>query len=245
MRPWFSVALVLATAACEAPPRADVLIYTRTLGYRHADAIAAGAVELPRRLAEAGLSAEVTEDPAAFTPAGLADRRAVVFLYTSGNHVLDAGGKAALEAFVARGGGWVGLHSAADTEYAWPFYQQLVVAPFESHPAIQTATVDVVDRDHPATVGLPAGRWTAEDEWYNFARDPAAVPGVRVLATLDETTYTGGTMGTSHPIIWAHETLGGRVLYSGLGHVATRWQEPEFADHVVRAIAWSARGTGP
>ena len=38
------------------------------------------------------------------------------------------------------GGGYVGVHAAADTEYDWPFYGNLVGAYFASHPAIQQAT---------------------------------------------------------------------------------------------------------
>jgi type 1 glutamine amidotransferase len=135
----------------------------------------------------------------------------------------------------------MGLHSAADTEYEWPFYQQLVVAPFSSHPVIQEAAIDLVDPAHPALAGQPSERWIATDEWYDFGRHPRDTPDTHVVATLDETTYQGGLMGADHPIIWTHEALGGRCLYSALGHVATRWQEPRFIDHVVAAIGWVTR----
>lgn len=226
-------------ARVDAPAIAEVLIYTRTLGYRHADAIEAGVATLPARLLGEGLTSEVTEDPAAF--ADLTGRRAVIFFYTSGNDILDPDGKATLEAFVRDGGGWLGVHSAADTEYLWPFYQLLVVAPFFSHPVIQEAAIDIADRAHPAMAVVPEGRWIATDEWYDFGRQPREVAGVRVLATLDETTYEGGLMGADHPIIWAHDDLGGRAFYTALGHVAARWQEPTFVDHVTAAVRWVAR----
>lgn len=215
----------------------SVLIYTRTLGYRHADAIDAAAQVLPGRLETEGISSAWTDDPDVFA-AALPDHRAVFFLYTCGNDILDPAGKADLERFVRGGRGFIGLHSAADTEYLWPFYQALQVAPFESHPVIQAATIDVVDRTHPAMAQLPEPSWSATDEWYNFPRDPGELPTVHVLATLDETSYVGGTMGDHHPIIWEHSELGGRALYSALGHVAERWQDPVFVDHVVGGVRW-------
>lgn len=236
VRCWALVALV--GCGGNATPPAEVLIYTRTLGYRHAEAITRGTDVLPTRLAAIGITAEVTEDPAMFED--LVGRRVIVFMYTSGDGVISPAAREHFEAHHRAGAGFVGLHSATDTEYAWPFYQDLIVAPFASHPPVQPATIDIVDRTHPAMAALPAGRWRAEDEWYDFGHDPADVAGVRVLATLDETTYTGGTMGPRHPIIWAHERLGGRAFYSALGHVATRWDEPAFVDHVVGAIAWAA-----
>ncbi len=242
MRCLVVLAGLAALTACgdNAGPPQRVLVFTRTLGYRHADSIELGTQVLTERLAEDGIEVDATEDPAAFTPEGLAHYGAVAFLYTTGNDLLDPAGKLALEDFVRAGGGWLGLHSASDTEYEWPFYQQLLVVHFEGHPPIQSAIVDVEDREHPATRVLEPGRWPAMDEWYNFAANPRG-NGVRVLATLDETTYSGGTMGVDHPVIWCHEELGGRVFYSELGHVAERWHEPAFVEHVAGAFRWTLR----
>lgn len=222
-------------------PESDVLVYSRTLGHRHADSIEAARGTLPAELAAAGLNPAFSEDPAVFTPDGLSRFRAVVFLYTSGNDILDADGKAAFEAFVAAGGGWVGIHSASDTEYAWPFYQELVVAAYAGHPPIQRAVVDVIDTDHPSLRHVGNLRWAAIDEWYNFARNPADVAGVEVLAAVDERTYEGGNLGAHHPIVWAHERLGGRALYSAMGHWLDRWASPIYVEHVTAAIAWAAK----
>jgi type 1 glutamine amidotransferase len=239
-------ALLIVVAACgdgqpmpaDAPPEDPrLLVYTRTLGYRHDDAIVAGSAFLPAHLAERGIVADITEDPAAFTADNLARYRAVFFLCTSGNDILDADGKAALEAFVRAGGGWFGLHSAADTEYEWPFYQELMVAPFRSHPAIQPATIHIEAASHPTMANLPSP-WDATDEWYDFGSNARAVPGVTILATIDEASYTGGSTGADHPMIWAHERLGGRAYYSELGHVATRWQEPAFVTMIDNAVNW-------
>ncbi len=230
--------IALIAGGCGAGAGPDVLVVSATRGYRHADAIDAARRVLPDALAARGLTIAWTEDPAALED--LAGVGVVAFLYTSGDALLTPGGRAELERFVGAGGGWVGLHSASDTEYLWPFYQALVVAPFAHHPAIQEADVVIEDHAHPATVALPA-RWRAADEWYDFAVNPRG-PGVRVLATVDEASYVGGEMGADHPIAWAHARLGGRAFYSALGHVAARWDDPAFVAHVVGGVAWARDG---
>ncbi|HUQ04213.1 MAG TPA: ThuA domain-containing protein [Kofleriaceae bacterium] len=219
------------------PPAPRVLAYSRTLGYRH-ETIATAQAALTARLADDGVVVETTEDPLRFRAEELATFDGVVFLYTTGNDVLDADGKAAFEAFVRGGGGWAGVHSAADTEFEWPFYAELVVAYFDSHPVPQPATVHVDDAAHPATAGAPEP-WMATDEWYNFRANARDTGGVRVLLTIDEATYAGGNMGADHPLAWAHERAGGRAFYTALGHVEDRWSDPVFVDHVAGGVRWT------
>ena len=140
-------------------------------------------------------------------PRNLAEYDAVVFLSTTGD-VLDAEQQTAFEGYIRNGGGYVGIHAAADTEYDWAFYGGLAGAYFQSHPAIQPATVDVEDRAHPATPHL-ARTWDRTDEWYNYRSNPR--DRAHVLASLDESSYSGGTMNGDHPIAWCQD-LPGRPL---------------------------------
>jgi type 1 glutamine amidotransferase len=227
-----------------APPPARgegerVLVFSRTAGFRHRS-IDAGE-ELIRELArDHGFAADFTADAGVFTDESLAAYDAVVFLNTTGN-VLHLAQEAAFERFVRAGGGFVGVHSASDTEYDWPWYGELVGAYFAGHPPVQPADVHVVDADHPATAGLPRV-WSRSDEWYNFRAAPGE--NVRVLATLDESTYTGGTMtetggASGHPVIWCHEVDGGRSFYTALGHTLDSYTEPAFKSHLLGAIRWA------
>ena len=99
--------------------------------------------------------------------------------------------EATLERFVRAGNGWVGIHSASDTEYSWPFYGGLVGAYFREHPEIQEALVRVETAEHPSTATLPA-TFRRIDEWYAFAENPR--PNVTVLLTVDESSYVPGTV---------------------------------------------------
>ncbi len=215
------------------PPR--VLVFSRTAGYRH-ESIEAGVAAL-HRLAEAhGLEIAFTEDGSDFSTATLAEYDVVVFLNTTGD-VLAGGEEAALESFIRVGGGFVGVHAAADTEYEWPWYGGLVGAYLARHARTQAATVRVVDPHHPSVRHLPA-EWRRVDEWYDFDQSPP--PEVHVLLELDEASYRGGGMGESHPIAWYHEHEGGRAWYTGLGHTSESYQDPLYMEHLLGGIRWAS-----
>ncbi|WP_055598286.1 ThuA domain-containing protein [Streptomyces aureus] len=229
-------------------PTQDVLIYTRTTGYRH-DSIPDGAAALTELAHDLGRKAEVTEDPEVFTPGRLAECAVVVLLSTTGN-VLTPGGRAALEAYLRGGGALLAVHAAANAEPDWPFYGELLGTRFDGHPEIQPGIVLVDDRDHPATAPLPA-RWAWTDEWYNFTSDPrgstkpgdgaeadGAESGVRILARADETSYRGGTHGDDHPLVWCREIDGGRVFFTALGHASETYRDPVFRAHLAGALTW-------
>ena len=211
-----------------------VLVFSKTAGFRH-DSIPAGVAAVKELGAGDGFAVDATEDASAFTAKNLRRYDAVVFLSTTSD-VLDAAQQSAFEGYIRHGGGYVGIHAAADTEYDWAFYGGLVGAYFQSHPAIQPATVDVEDRAHPATSGL-ARSWNRTDEWYNYRSNPR--DRAHVLASLDESSYTGGTMNGDHPIAWCQNYQGGRAFYTGLGHTKESYAEPAFRQHLLGGLRWA------
>jgi len=212
-----------------------VLVFTRTTGFRHAS-IDDGVAAIRRLGASHGFAVDATEDPEQFRDVVLRRYRAVVFVSSTGEP-LGPPQKAALERWVEAGGGWVGVHAAADAFYDWPWYGELVGAWFRRHPPVQRATVRVTDRGHPSTESLPA-EWTRTDEWYDFGTNPRG--RVQVLATVDESTYQGGGMGNDHPVTWCHEQGRGRAWYTALGHTEASWSEQRFLAHVLGGVQWAA-----
>jgi type 1 glutamine amidotransferase len=211
-----------------------VLVFSKTAGFRH-DSIPDGIAAVKELGAAHGFAVDATEDAGAFTARNLARYNAVVFLSTTGD-VLNEAQQGAFEGYIRRGGGYVGVHAAADTEYDWAFYGGLAGAYFHSHPAIQPATVDVEDHAHPATAGL-GPTWNRTDEWYNYRSNPRE--RAHVLASLDESSYTGGTMNGDHPIAWCQEYQGGRAFYTGGGHTKESYAEPAFRQHLLGGIRWA------
>ncbi|MGW1559877.1 ThuA domain-containing protein [Streptomyces sp. NPDC002144] len=162
---------------------------------------------------------------------------AVVFLSTSGD-VLTPAGRERLSGYVESGGGFVGVHAAACTEYEWPYYGELLGARFDRHPEYQPGKAVVEDRDHPATRHLPAV-WEFTDEWYDFRANPRG--SARILVRADESAYHGGGMGDDHPLVWCREQGAGRVFYTALGHAAEAYDDTGFRAHLLGGIEWAAR----
>lgn len=215
----------------------SLLVFSRTLGYRHESIPVA--LEALGQLAETeGWEFAASEDASVFSDAGLAPYNVLVMLSPTGD-ILDAEQEAALERFIRAGNGYAGIHAASDTEFDWPWYGELVGAFFSSHPAIQEARLIVEDRTHPATAHLPE-TWVRTDEWYGFRTNPR--PDVTVLISIDESSYAPGdsAMDGDHPIAWYHEHDGGRSFYTALGHTSQSYAEPDFMAHLKGGIAWAA-----
>jgi cytochrome c len=217
-------------------PRFRVLAFTKTAAFRH-DSIPAAVRALQELGTANGFAVDATEDASAFADARLARYDAVIFLLTTGD-VLDDAQQNAFERYVRGGGGYAGVHSAADTEYDWPWYGELVGTYFRNHPAVQRAAIDVLARE-ASTARLPR-RWVRTDEWYSFKSSPST--RVRVLARLDESSYDPGAsaMGADHPIAWAHEVGKGRSWYTGGGHTSEAYAEPLFRAHLLGGILYAA-----
>jgi cytochrome c len=229
------VGWVAPGAKAQSEARFAILIFSKTSAFRH-DSIPDGIAAI-RELGKAhGFAVDSTEDAARFTDGELPRYKVVVFLNTTGD-ILDDTQKSAFERYIRAGGGFVGIHSASDTEYGWAWYGRLVGAYFASHPAIQPATVLVEDLGHASTEGLPA-TWQRTDEWYNFRSNPRG--HVHVLATLDEASYSGGKMGADHPIAWCQAIDGGRSWYTAMGHTKESYAEPLYRLHLLGGIESAA-----
>jgi type 1 glutamine amidotransferase len=237
----FSAAMLLVATVSlpAAEPAFRVLVFSKTIGYRHTS-ITNGIAAI-RQLGVANhFAVEASEDSAVFTPWNLQRFQVVVFLSTIGD-ILDAAQQSAFERWLRAGGGFLGIHAAIPgkiaTEGDWPWYGRLLCTDFTNHSAVVKGTLHVEDRAHPSTVGLPE-TWVRTDEWYNFTVNPRA--RTRVLVSIDEKTYQGGTMGDDHPMTWSHAFEGGRVWYTALGHTESSFTEPEFLQHLLGAIEFAA-----
>lgn len=231
--------LVPTQSAAQNASEFSILVFSKTNGYRHA-AIPVGIQALRDLGRDRGFRVQASEDSTVFRSSRLSAFDVVVFLNTTGD-VLGPPGQRALREFVRAGGGFVGIHAATDTEYDWSWYGRLVGAYFAGHPRVQRATVSVEDDTHPSTSMLPP-EWVRRDEWYSFRSNPR--DSVRVLLTLDESTYDGGTMGEDHPIAWYHRFDGGRAWYTARGHTKESYRDPLFRKHLLGGLRWAAGTTG-
>jgi type 1 glutamine amidotransferase len=243
--------ILLALFACSFPSAAQqfkVLLFSKTDGFHH-QSIHEG-VDAVRQLASRhNFVVDWQENAGVFNDKALEGFQAVIFLNTTGN-VLNDQQQVAFEKFIKSGKGYVGIHSAADTEYDWAWYTKLVGMMFKIHPQQQTAYLNVQDSNFPGMERFPKRLlWT--DEWYEYSERKA--DDLKILVTVDEKTYDpkvkwgpneGKGMGDVHPISWYHNYDGGRAFYTGLGHIGLVFADQTFLDHLYGGIYWAATGKG-
>ncbi|WP_340106125.1 ThuA domain-containing protein [Rhodohalobacter sp. 8-1] len=233
-------ALTLFFTSCNSFNEPRILVFSKTAGFYH-NSIPDGVNAIQKMGSEQGFAVDTTTDAGAFTEENLQQYAAVVFLNTTGN-VLNHLQETEFERFIQAGGGFVGVHSAADTEYDWGWYGRLVGGYFSDHPGIndphpnvQEGILEVVNSDHPATEFLPE-RWQRTDEWYSYQE---MYDEINVLMTVDEDSYQGGMDMGYHPIAWFHEYDGGRAFYTGLGHTPESYDEDLYLKHLHQGIKYA------
>lgn len=222
-----------SAGAASGPQLRNVLVLTQTLGYHHASIPTARATLRTIASRSGRYRLVFLHSAAQLTPHALAHASAVVFLLTTGELPMTAADKRALVAFVHRGGGLVGVHSATDTFHRWPAYIAMMGAEFDHHPPPSTQRVAIVNHDTPATRSLPA-TFSIHEEFYVFSHDP--LRRLHVLAELDGKPH--------HPLVWCRRAGRGRVFYDALGHFSATWHNPLQITIATGGIAW-ATGLAP
>ncbi len=211
-----------------------VLVFTKTTGFRHSS-IPNGIAAIQKLGQENNFDVDTTENADIFNDDSLKKYSAVIFLNTTGD-VLNYRQEAAFERYIQAGGGFVGVHSATDTEYDWGWYGRLVGGYFNGHPKIQQAKFIIKDKNQPSTDFFTDTSWQRTDELYNFKK---LNPDVHVLITIDEKSYTGGTNGDYHPMAWYHDYDGGRAFYTELGHTEESYTEENYLKHLLGGIQYA------
>lgn len=232
--------LFLFAACSQRSGDPKVLVFSKTAGFHH-ESIPDGIAAIQKLGSENGFEVDTTTNAEMFNEENLQQYSTIIFLNTTGD-VLNLYQEADFERYIQSGGGYVGIHAAADTEYEWPWYGKMVGGYFSDHPGIQDphpnvqkGSVEIVDTQHSSTEFLPSP-WERTDEWYSYKEFNE---DVNVLMTLDEDSYQGGLDMDVHPIAWYHDYDGGRAYYTGGGHTNASWEEELFVRHVLEGIKYA------
>ena len=222
------------------------LMVTTTKGWHH-ESLHSGVLAIQQLGIKNFFDAVLFENPNGFTDKYLEQFQVIIFINTTAD-IFDSAQQKVMERFIQSGKGYVGIHSASDTEYDWDWYTKLVGRMFHIHPTIQTARLNVIDPSFPGLQGFANGKlWT--DEWYEFG--PEKTSGLNYVLSIDETSYDpkvqwgekkGVGMGKLHPIAWYHNFDGGRAFYTALGHMPSDFSDPIFLSHLYAGIFWAATG---
>lgn len=217
----------------------SALLVTTTRGWHH-ESLHYGVVALQKLAEKNEFELVLFQDPHSFKDKNLENYEVIIFLNTTGD-IFDQNQQKAMERYIQSGKGFVGIHSASDTEYEWEWYTGLVGRMFSSHPPTQTARLQVLTDSFPGLEGFANGRlWT--DEYYEFG--PEKADNLNYILAVDETTYDTKSKGKEklHPIAWYHNYDGGRSFYTALGHVPATFSDDAYLNHLHAGIRWAATG---
>ncbi len=222
------------------------LLVTTTKGWHH-ESLHNGVLAIKDLGVKNFFDVVLLENPNGITDDYLKQFQTIIFLNTTGD-IFDSTQQKVMERFIQSGKGFVGIHSASDTEYDWAWYNKLVGRMFQIHPAIQTARLNIIDSKFPGLQGFENNKlWT--DEWYEFG--PEKIAGLNYILAVDETSYEPKTqwgekkamgMGKMHPVAWYHNFDGGRSFYTALGHLPSIYNDAAFLNHLYAGIFWAATG---
>lgn len=130
----------------------NVLLFTKTVDWHHESIH--DAVTAMRNLSEKhDFALQWHEDSTRFNDKFLAQFDVIVLINTSGDIFTDDQ-QEAFQRFIQAGKGFVGVHSAAYTEYEWPWYGKLIGHYFLIHPENQSAILQNVDATFPGMQGF-------------------------------------------------------------------------------------------
>lgn len=233
-----------------------VLVWGGAYGFRH-PSITTGELTMVELADSTGeFSVTVTENPADLSMATLRDYDVLMWVSSTGKAPMTEQQREDVVRWSACGGGNLGIHAAADSEYGWAEHSWIFGAQFDSHPHgadAPPARVIVEDRTDPIVAG-----WAHEDsfmmadEYYRWrgARGVAGIslprnlPGTEVLLSLDASSVADGIQTgarpyeADQPIAWKRSFGDGRVFYNNMGHNESTWALPAFQHSLVRAVDW-------
>ena len=249
--------LALGLAACANAPAAGgaplrVLYLSQSVGFVHETVrrppggLSISEIALQEMARDSGaFTVELTQDARELTPARLAEIDVLVFS-TTGALPIDRETWAAVEDWIASGhGGFVGVHSAADTALDFEGGQEVYTAflggRFDGHPWTEGTPIRLANLEptHPLAAMWPDGADHAEEIYQYAGFDPDRV---RVLQALD---MSAGPLRRPYPVpvTWVREIGRGRLFYTNLGHTPSTWADPRFRAQIVEAIRWTGGRT--
>lgn len=247
---------LLATFVCGASisaaekPKSRILMLTQSQGFMHGSVRRPDGKDQEKKLAVAELAmielgqktdvftVDCTQDAAAdFTKANLQNYDIVMFYTTGSLPIAEADRDYFFKEWLpARGHGFIGFHSAADTYGDYQPYWDMVGGTFNGHPwnAGDTVTISVHEPEHP-TMRSFGKEFTIKDEIYQYKNwQPEKV---RVLMSLDMTRCKPSA-AYHVPVAWVKTYGEGRVYFNNLGHNESTWSDSRFIDSVTAGVKW-------
>src|SRR5580692_5982796 len=210
-------ALVAAHGMASAQQARFRVVAIAEKGGIHKPFVDAAKVWLAREGAADGFTVDYIEDTSRIDEAFLAQYKLFIQLNYP-PYAWTPTAMAAFQRYIEEGrGGWIGFHHATllgefDGYPMWPWFSTFMggIRFTKYIPTFVSGTVTVEAPEHPVMKNLPAHFIVENEEWYTYDKSPR--PNVRVLASVDENSYTPASsikMG-DHPVVWTNDHVKAR-----------------------------------
>jgi uncharacterized protein len=160
----------------------------------------------------------------------LAKYQVVLFLDTRPEVVAQ---REAFRQYMENGGGFIGFHfaafalnnSAVPQNWSWYHNDFIGAGQYKGNTWRPTsAFLRVEDTTHPATKRLGTVFKSSPNEWYSWEKDLRTQKNIKILLSIDPTSFPLGTGPKSHeiwhsgyyPVVWSNTQY--RMLYVNMGH---------------------------
>jgi uncharacterized protein len=218
------------TTQKRAPKFKVIAFYSSTSDRGHISFLREAAIWFPKAAKQYDFSYESTTNWNNLNTNFLSQYQAVIFLNARPENPAQ---RAAFQAYMENGGGWLGFHfagfaltpSAFPQNWDWYHNKFLGSGSFRNNSWRPTSIVlRVEDREHPATRHLPETIKTAPSEWYEWSNDLRTNSDIKVLLSVDPTSYPVGTgprpgalwHNGDRPIVWTNKRY--KMIYLNMGH---------------------------
>lgn len=217
--------------AQQTPPRFRVIaFYTAKNDQAHISFVHEANKWFPEMAAKYHFSYDSTNNWQNLNASFLSKYQVVIFLDTRPE---DPAQRAAFQQYMEHGGGWIGFHFAAfaltpsDVPQNWNWYHNTFLGSgsYDSNTWRPTSAVlRVEDHRHPATRNLPDTFSAAPNEWYRWSNDLRKNPDIKILLSVDSSSFPLGTGPKPHeiwhsgyyPVVWTNKKY--KMLYLNMGH---------------------------
>ena len=163
-------------------------------------------------------------------PTFLSKYQVVIFLDTRPDSINQ---RVAFQQYMENGGAWMGFHfagfaltpSAYPQNWDWYHNSFLGSGEYVSNTWRPTSAIlRIEDKTHPSTKNLPVTFKSSPNEWYRWKNDLTKNKNIKILISIDSTSFPLGTGPKPHeiwhsgyyPVVWTNKKY--RMIYFNMGH---------------------------
>ncbi len=253
------------TAAQKPKPFKAIAFYTAKSDQAHISFVHEANSWFPEVAAEHNFTYDSTDNWTNLNDKFLAKYQLVIFLDTRPE---ETDQRKAFQKYMENGGAWLGFHFAGfalnnskfNQDWDWYHNEFLGSGQYKSNTWRPTSAIlKIEDRKHPIAKGLSETFKSSPNEWYRWEHDLRKNKDIKVLLSIDPSSFPLGTGPKLHeiwhsgdyPVVWTNTKY--KMLYVNMGHndidyenktnkeLSFQFQNQTQNQMIINALKWFGR----